>query len=59
MIREGDLAYLHVHPEAEGDDPAAIGFHAELPTAGRYRMYLQFRHEGVVRTAEFTEEVSR
>jgi hypothetical protein len=59
VIREGDLAYLHVHPEAEGADPSAIGFHAELPTAGRYRMFLQFRHEGEVRTAEFTEEVGR
>jgi hypothetical protein len=59
VIREGDLAYLHVHPEDESEDPSEIGFHAELPTAGRYRMYLQFRHEGQVRTVEFTEEVAR
>ncbi len=59
VIREGDLAYLHVHPEEESADPASIGFHAELPTAGRYRMFLQFRHDGEVRTAEFTEEAGR
>jgi hypothetical protein len=59
VIREGDLAYLHVHPDEEGDDPSAIGFHAELPTAGGYRMFLQFRHRDEVRTVEFTEEVGR
>ncbi len=54
-LREGDLAFLHVHPE-EGHAVAAeeIEFAATFPTPGRYRLYLQFRHEGVVRTAEFT-----
>ncbi|HEV2728116.1 MAG TPA: hypothetical protein VGV34_07465, partial [Solirubrobacterales bacterium] len=72
-LREGDLAFLHVHPEEAGDGhghgggPAhgheagadEIAFAATFPTAGRYRLYLQFRHEGVVRTAEFTVEVPR
>jgi hypothetical protein len=54
-LREGDLAFLHVHPQ-EGHEVAVdeIEFAATFPTAGRYRLYLQFRHEGVVRTAEFT-----
>jgi hypothetical protein len=54
-LREGDLAFLHVHPQ-EGHEVAAeeIAFEAAFPTAGRYRLYLQFKHEGVVRTAEFT-----
>jgi hypothetical protein len=54
-LREGDLAFLHVHPE-EGHEVAAeeIKFAATFPTPGRYRLYLQFRHEGNVRTAEFT-----
>lgn len=57
-IRDGDLAYIHVHPEqAEAGDPA-IAFHAELPTPGRYRLFLQFRHQGEVHTVAFTEEVS-
>lgn len=57
-IRDGDLAYLHVHPEeSEAGDPT-IGFHAELPTAGSYRLFLQFRHGGAVHTVAFTEEVS-
>lgn len=58
-LREGDLAFLHVHPE-EGDVAAnEIVFEATFPTAGRYRLYLQFRHEGAVRTVGYTVEVSR
>lgn len=62
VLRQGDLAYLHVHPQGEpgdGTTPAGpgIGFHAQAPSAGTYRLYLDFRHEGVVRTAEFTVTV--
>jgi hypothetical protein len=58
-LREGDLAYLHVHPEgAPGDGATPAGprveFAAEVPSAGTYRLFLDFRHAGVVRTAEFT-----
>ncbi|HYI20020.1 MAG TPA: hypothetical protein VD836_14995 [Solirubrobacteraceae bacterium] len=52
-LREGDLAFLHVHP-ADG-----LGFMATFPSPGRYRLFLQFRHEGVVRTAAFTQAVAR
>jgi hypothetical protein len=48
-LREGDLAFLHVHPEDDG-----VAFEADLERATRYRLYLQFQHEGVVHTAEFT-----
>jgi hypothetical protein len=54
-LREGDLAYLHVHPE--GHD--TVDFMSEFPSEGRYRLYLQFKHEGRVHTAEFTQEVAR
>ena len=54
-LREGDLAFLHVHPEEDHEAGAEeIEFEATFPSAGRYRLYLQFRHEGRVRTAEFT-----
>ena len=54
-LREGDLAFLHVHPEEDHQVAAdEIEFAASFPSAGRYRIYLQFKHEGVVRTAEFT-----
>jgi len=58
-LRDGDLAYLHVHPDgAPGDGRTAAGpeivFHAEVPSDGAYRLYLDFQHGGKVRTAEFT-----
>jgi hypothetical protein len=53
-LREGDLACLHTHPEGEAGGPGPIGFEVEYPSAGRYRLFLQFRHRGQVRTAEFT-----
>jgi hypothetical protein len=55
-LREGDLAFLHVHPTEEGD---GVGFMATFPTEGRYRLFLQFQHEGRVQTVAFTQEVSR
>jgi hypothetical protein len=58
-LRQGDLAYLHVHPDGEpGDGRTTPGptvtFHAEAPSTGTYRLYLDFRHAGAVHTAEFT-----
>ena len=58
-LRQGDLAYLHVHPDgAPGDGTTkpgpAVTFHAEAPSTGTYRLYLDFQHGGRVHTAEFT-----
>ena len=53
-LREGDLAYLHVHPT--GGSGSRIDFRAVFPSVGRYRLFLQFAHEGQVRTAAFTLE---
>ena len=58
-LRSGDLAYLHVHPAGEPGDgvtPAGpgIAFYATAPSAGDYRLFLDFQHNGVVRTAAFT-----
>ncbi len=58
-LRAGDLAYLHTHPDGEPGDGRTtpgpeITFGVDVPTAGDYRLYLDFQHEGVVRTAEFT-----
>ena len=61
-LRASDLAYLHVHPMGEpgdGKTPAGpdIAFGATIPTSGDYRLFLDFKHENVVRTAEFTLSV--
>ncbi|MGQ0573084.1 MAG: hypothetical protein ACT4RN_02645 [Pseudonocardia sp.] len=59
-LRRDDLAYLHVHPNAAapprpGDRAGPqVTFTAEVPSAGTYRLFLDFSHGGVVRTAEFT-----
>ena len=52
-LRDGDLAYLHVHP---GDD--GLEFVAEVPSPGAYHLFLDFQHDGVVRTAELVLEAS-
>ncbi|MGY1744986.1 hypothetical protein [Blastococcus sp. SYSU D00695] len=62
VLRSGDLAYLHVHPAdpADGAAPAPgphVAFVTTAPSAGTYRLFLDFRHGDVVRTAEFTVEV--
>ncbi|MGW5422293.1 hypothetical protein [Streptomyces sp. NPDC003943] len=52
-LREGDLAYLHVHPNEGGPGPD-VSFTATAPSTGTYRLFLDFQHEGKVRTAAFT-----
>lgn len=52
-IRSGDLAYLHVHPH-EDDATPVVSFTAEFPSAGTYRLFFDFSHDGEVRTAAYT-----
>lgn len=58
-LREHDQAFLHTHPEGEPGGSGPISFAVEYPTAGRYRLFLQFKHDGEVHTAAFTQEVGR
>ena len=54
-LRQGDLAFLHVHP-----DENRLKFMATFPTAGNYRLFVQFKTgDGRVHTAAFTQEVTR
>lgn len=58
-LRAGDLAYLHVHPGGEPGDGSTepgpeVGFSATAPSTGSYRLFLDFKHDGQVRTAAFT-----
>jgi hypothetical protein len=62
VLRAGDLAYLHVHPAGEPGDGSTepgpdVTFFSTAPSAGTYRLFLDFRHGDVVRTAEFTAVV--
>ncbi|TQN42252.1 hypothetical protein FHU33_1647 [Blastococcus colisei] len=59
VLRDGDLGYLHAHPVDEpGGAPPVPGPHVRFattaPSAGSYRLFLDFQHDGVVRTAAFT-----
>ncbi|MEV4350609.1 copper resistance protein CopC [Actinoplanes sp. NPDC049596] len=53
ILREGDLGYVHVHP-----DPAltggAVKVAVSIPAAARYRAFLEFQVAGQVQRAEFT-----
>lgn len=55
-LRDGDLAYLHVHPHGEAPEAGdtsgpQIVFEATAPTSGRYLLFLDFQVNGQVHTA--------
>jgi hypothetical protein len=52
-LREGDLAYLHVHPEKTDPMSGIVRFKASFPTAGRYRLFLQSKPNGDLITTSF------
>ncbi|HEV2760017.1 MAG TPA: heavy metal translocating P-type ATPase [Acidimicrobiales bacterium] len=56
-IRSSDLAYLHVHPLQERSGPGEVAFSVDAPSAGTYRLFFDFSHQGTVRTAAFTVDV--
>ncbi|GFZ97003.1 heavy-metal-associated domain-containing protein [Nesterenkonia alkaliphila] len=55
-LREGDLAYLHVHPHGDAPEASEISgpeivFEATAPTEGRYLLFLDFQVDGNLHTA--------
>ncbi|MFJ2085444.1 copper resistance protein CopC [Micromonospora chokoriensis] len=56
VVREGDLGYVHVHPEQELVD-GTVQFWLTAPSSGRYRAFFDFQVEGKVQTAEYTINV--
>ncbi len=63
VLREGDLAYLHAHPEGDHPEPGRlsgpeVGFSVTAPTAGRYFLYLDFQVDGAVHTAHLALEAA-
>ncbi|MBO0812026.1 MAG: heavy-metal-associated domain-containing protein [Microlunatus sp.] len=58
VLRQGDLAFLHVHPQGAEPTPGRlsgpeIDFMTDVPTPGRYLLYLDFRVDDQVHTATF------
>ena len=56
-LRQGDLAYLHVHPLAERT--GEVRFVATFQTVGNYRLYFQFKDAGRVHTVPLTLNVGQ
>ncbi|KPI06622.1 hypothetical protein OV450_3734 [Actinobacteria bacterium OV450] len=59
-FHEGDQAFAHLHPTTRvtGDNGGPdLAFHAELPTAGNWRLFLQFQTGGKLHTAAMTLNV--
>jgi hypothetical protein len=54
-FREGDLAFVHLHPD--NDVIGDYRFSTPLPGPGTYRLFLQFTRDGDVVTVPFTEVV--
>jgi len=53
VLREGDVGYVHVHPEQQLVD-GAVKFWLAAPGPGRYRMFFDFQVAGKVHTAAYT-----
>ncbi|GAA4587878.1 hypothetical protein BJY16_008367 [Actinoplanes octamycinicus] len=57
-LRRGDLAYVHLHPQEGAVAGPDVTFDARVPSAGVYRLFLGFKHDGTVHLAEFTATTS-
>lgn len=60
-FHQGDGAFAHLHPTARvhGDHGGPdLSFHAELPSAGHWRLFLQFQAAGTLHTAALTLDVA-
>lgn len=57
-VRQGDLARFPVRPEITGaaatDRPGLGGVRGVGPRPGSYRLFLDYRSGGVLRSCEFT-----
>ncbi|WP_329300558.1 FixH family protein [Streptomyces sp. NBC_00659] len=59
-FHEGNQEFAHLHPTTKvtGDNGGPdLAFHAELPTAGNWRLFLQFQTGGKLHTAALTLHV--
>ena len=58
-LREGDLAYLHIHPLETDSESGIIEFRARFPPRGRYRLFLQARPDGKLITSSFDVHIDQ
>ncbi|GAA2854720.1 hypothetical protein Acy02nite_73770 [Actinoplanes cyaneus] len=53
-LHQGDLAYLHLHPQEGATAGPDVTVDASVAATGTYRLFLEFKHDGTVHLAEFT-----
>ena len=61
ILREGDLQFIHTHP---ADDPMTsqtgnVHFMVPFTEAGRYKVFMQFQHQGEIITTDFVVNVEQ
>ncbi|MEV6844769.1 hypothetical protein [Actinoplanes sp. NPDC051411] len=58
MIRQGDLGYVHIHPEPQLVD-GKVKFWLTAPSRGTYRMFFDFQVAGQVHDAAWTVTIKQ
>lgn len=58
-LREGDMAFVHAHADQPAPSSSDLRVAVHAPSAGRYRVFIQFQHDGRVRTVAHTIRVER
>lgn len=60
ILKEGTLEYIHTHAleSATATQDGHINFHVVFPSAGRYKVFMQFQHKGAVHTSPFVVTVA-
>jgi len=61
VLREGDLEFLHTHALDENihNQTGKVDFAVTFPSAGKYKVFSQFQHEGRVLTTDFVVSVAK
>jgi hypothetical protein len=53
IVSEDVKEFVHVHPLGSKTNGPDILLHTNLPKEGKYKVYMQFKHQGKVQTASF------
>ena len=57
VISEDTEEYLHVHPMESSNNGPDVMLHSNFPKSGKYKVFMQFNHNGKVSTTDFVVEV--
>lgn len=60
ILKEGTLDYIHTHAleGASSSQNGTINFHVEFPSAGKYKVFMQFQRNGTVETSQFVVSIN-